>query len=115
MIRVGCRASANCGTPKSNSPWKVESADQEGAGEHDLAEPGPAGEGTARGLPLLVALGVSAQAPSTESEAPPISIRWVGPQRVTSWPKIRCQMSSSGKASRELAPQIAIIRAPIGA
>ncbi len=57
----------------------------------------------------------SAQAPSTESEAPPISIRWVGPQRVTSWPKIRCQMSSRGKAASELAPQIAIISAPIGA
>ena len=32
--------------------------------------------------------------------APPIIIRWVGPQSVTSWPKIRCQKSSSGKPSR---------------
>ena len=37
--------------------------------------------------------------------APPISIRWVGPQSVTSWPKSRCQKSSSGKPTSENAPQ----------
>ena len=40
----------------------------------------------------------SAIAPSVASEPPPMSIRWVGPQSVTSWPKRRCQRSSSGKA-----------------
>ena len=44
-----------------------------------------------------------------------ISIRWVGDQRVTSWPKIRCQTSSSGKAMSEKAPQAAIMIAPTGA
>ncbi len=47
--------------------------------------------------------------------APPISIRWVGPQRVTSWPKRRCQTSSSGKPISEKAPQAAIRMPPMGA
>ena len=47
--------------------------------------------------------------------APPISIRWVGPQSVTSWPKRRCQKSSRGKAIREKAPQAAISTPPTGA
>ena len=47
--------------------------------------------------------------------APPISIRWVGPQRVTSWPKRRCQMSSSGKPIRAKAPQAVISTPPTGA
>ena len=37
--------------------------------------------------------------------APPRSIRWVGPQRVTSWPKMRCQTSSRGKPASENPPQ----------
>ena len=37
--------------------------------------------------------------------APPISIRCVGPQSVTSWPKMRCQTSSSGKPISANAPQ----------
>ena len=47
--------------------------------------------------------------------APPISIRCVGPQSVTSWPKSRCQMSSSGKPSSENAPQAQISTPPSGA
>ena len=37
--------------------------------------------------------------PSTAITAPDIIIRWVAPQSVTSWPKSRCEMSSSGKPS----------------
>ena len=48
--------------------------------------------------------------PSVASDAPPISIRWVGPQSVTSWPNSRCHMSSSGKPMSANAPQAAIIR-----
>ena len=33
----------------------------------------------------------------SDRPAPPISIRWVGPHSVTSWPKMRCQTSSRGK------------------
>ena len=52
---------------------------------------------------------------SGSSTAPPISIRWVGPQRVTSWPKSRCHMSSSGKPTSEKAPQAQISTPPSGA
>ena len=53
--------------------------------------------------------------PSVASDAPPISMRWVGPQSVTSWPNSRCQMSSSGKPLSANAPQAAIIAPPTGA
>ena len=47
--------------------------------------------------------------------APPIIIRWVGPHSVTSWPKMRCQMSSSGKPIIAYIPQAAISNPPTGA
>ena len=47
--------------------------------------------------------------------APPINIRWVGPQRVTSCPKRWCHMSSSGKPISEKAPQTQISTPPSGA
>jgi hypothetical protein len=47
--------------------------------------------------------------------APPISIRCVGPQSVTSWPNRRCQTSSSGKPASANAPQAAISTPPTGA
>ena len=53
--------------------------------------------------------------PSSVIEAPPISIRWVGPHRVTSWPNSRCQKSSSGKPSSANAPQAQISTPPRGA
>ena len=53
--------------------------------------------------------------PTSDMPAPPISIRCVGPQSVTSWPKSRCQTSSSGKPIRANAPQAAIRRPPTGA
>ena len=50
-----------------------------------------------RGRRAVIASPISTMPPSVASDAPPISIRWVGPQSVTSWPNSRCQMSSSGK------------------
>ncbi|SHV64785.1 Uncharacterised protein [Mycobacteroides abscessus subsp. abscessus] len=50
-----------------------------------------------------------------DSPAPPISIRWVGPQSVTSWPKMRCQMSSSGNPINAYRPHMAISSPPTGA
>ncbi len=47
--------------------------------------------------------------------APPISIRCVGPQSVTSWPKIRCQTSSSGNPIRAKADAASIAIPPSGA
>ena len=35
-----------------------------------------------------------------DSPAPVMSMRWVGPHSVTSWPNSRCQTSSSGKPRR---------------
>ena len=46
--------------------------------------------------------------------APPMSMRCVGPQSVTSWPKRRCQPSSSGKASSEKLPEANISTPPSG-
>ncbi len=46
---------------------------------------------------------------------PPVSmIRWVGPHKVTSWPKIECQMSSSGNPSRANAPHAVMTRPLVG-
>ena len=53
--------------------------------------------------------------PTRVIPAPPISMRWVGPHSVTSWPNRRCQKSSSGKAISENAPQAAISTPPTGA
>ena len=63
---------------------------------------------------VVIASPISTMPPSVASDAPPISIRWVGPQSVTSWPNSRCHMSSSGKPGSANAPQAAIIRPPIG-
>ena len=53
--------------------------------------------------------------PISEIEAPPISIRCVGPQSVTSWPNSRCQTSSSGKPISAKPPAAAISTPPSGA
>ena len=97
-------------------------ADQQAAHQADAAQPRRSGRarraGGSRRTP-----GARARIPSTSSTAwpirvmpaPPISIRWVGPQRVTSWPNRRCQTSSSGKPIRAKAPQAAIRTPPTGA
>ena len=53
--------------------------------------------------------------PTSVIAAPPISIRCVGPQSVTSWPKRRCHTSSSGKPISEKAPQAQTSTPPSGA
>lgn len=50
-----------------------------------------------------------------DNPAPPMSIRCVGPQSVTSWPKMRCQMSSSGKPISAYRPHSAMSTPPTGA
>ena len=54
-------------------------------------------------------------APSVESDAPPNSSRWVGPHSVTSWPKMRCHMSSSGKPASATPEQTRMRMPPSGA
>ena len=115
---IGWNTSLNCGTPKSNSPWNVErpvmtapksSGSWKRASRIGLSE---------RGAGLVLAALPSRcriRAPTTENAAPPNSSRCVGPQSVTSWPKMRCQMSSSGNASREIEPQTVMITPPSGA
>ena len=53
--------------------------------------------------------------PISVMTAPPISIRWVGPQSVTSWPNSRCQPSSSGNPASAKAPAAQISTPPSGA
>jgi hypothetical protein len=53
--------------------------------------------------------------PSVESDAPPNSSRCVGPHSVTSWPKMRCQMSSSGKPISATPEHTRISTPPSGA
>jgi hypothetical protein len=114
---IGSKTKRNCGTPKSNSAWKVDrprrnapgSATRRNAATQDFS-------------PRALAVGVARFASTSRTArpisviaAPPISIRWVGPQRVTSWPKRRCQTSSSGKPISENAPQAVIRMPPTGA
>ncbi len=119
---TGSSTRRNWGTPKSNSAWKVDSP---------ISRPPIRPTRRSRTIKAGSVGGGSvadpweprARIPSTSSTAwpirvipaPPISIRWVGPQRVTSWPNSRCQRSSSGKPTRAKAPQAAIRSPPTGA
>ncbi len=53
--------------------------------------------------------------PSSVITAPPMSMRCVGPQSVTSWPKSRCQKSSSGNAMSANRPVAHMSTPPSGA
>ena len=57
----------------------------------------------------------STSRPTSDSPAPPMSMRWVGPQSVTSWPNSRCHTSSRGKPSSAYMPAPASSRPPTGA
>ena len=110
-ISIGWKRKSNCGTPKSNSAWKVESP---------IRKP-PASDARRSGTPRSRPPGrervPSASRiawPISEIEAPPISIRWVGPQSVTSCPNSRCHMSSSGKPISAKPPAAAMSSAPSG-
>ena len=99
-ISIGWKTSRNCGTPKSNSAWKVERPIRKRARRattrpHERAHAALAGRRRSRrAAPPRRA---ARPARSASSPAPPISIRCVGPHSVTSWPNSRCQTSSSGK------------------
>ena len=74
-------------------------ADQQAAGAARSAQASSA-PGSRRALGRASPLALDVQhgdAHQRHRAAPPISIRWVGPHRVTSWPNRRCQTSSSGK------------------
>ena len=113
--RIGCHTRRNCGTPKSNSAWNVDrptsraptttaSSDRRSRGRRGWVWPA-----------LREPSAYRIHAPRIENVAPPISSRCVGPHKVTSCPKIRCHMSSSGKAISDTAPQAQITSAPSGA
>jgi hypothetical protein len=48
-------------------------------------------------LPALAPSCSRTSRPTSDRPAPPMSMRWVGPHSVTSWPNSRCHTSSSGK------------------
>ena len=112
-ISTGWSTSRNCGTPKSNSAWKVDRptssppmSPMRRAAQDDRRDTRP---GAHRRPVPREALGDAARhSPTSDMTAPPMSMRCVGPQSVTSWPKSRCQTSSSGKPSSAKAPHAAI-------
>ena len=92
-------------------------AEQQAAGQRDAAHEARPRRPRWRESPALARLPSTSSTarPMSVIAAPPKSIRWVGPQSVTSWPKSRCHMSSSGKPISEKAPQAAIRTPPSGA
>ena len=116
ISRIGWKTSRNCGTAKSNSPWKVESPIRKAPPSSTcitrrlrVARSGRTARETA--APSIRRI----MPPSVESEAPPNSSRCVGPHSVTSWPKMRCQRSSSGKPASATPEQKRISTPPSGA
>ena len=113
---TGWKSSRNCGTEKSNSAWTVERPTRNAPASSARRRIGALLFGS---RPDLVAArapsAIRIAAASVASEAPPISIRCVGPQSVTSWPNSRCQTSSSGKPDSAKPAQAVISTAPSGA
>ena len=120
MISIGWKHEAELGHAEVELGLERGQADQQAAGQRRRAR--------TRSDPVDLAVGaaadaVGAQRPrpaarrcrSASSTAPPISIRWVGPHSVTSWPNRRCQTSSSGKPISAKAPQAQISTPPSGA
>ena len=118
IMSIGWKMSWNCGTPRSNSSWNVVIAMSRPPGSHVLR----------RCLTHHFSVWIwpvrfmtrttstwSTAIPSSAIEAPPMSMRCVGPQSVTSWPKSRCHWSSSGKASSEKLPDANMRMPPSGA
>ncbi|SLI00094.1 Uncharacterised protein [Mycobacteroides abscessus subsp. abscessus] len=101
-MSMGCSTRRNCSTPKSYSTWNT---------DRPMMRPPKA---NARMNHSSLPSGRSST-PTSDSPAPPMSIRWVGPQRVTSWPKMRCQMSSRGKPISAYRPAPAMRMPPTGA
>ena len=116
MTSIGPKIIRNCGTPKSNSTGKTirpikRPPDRATRRSHMIHESSPRlRTGSARPASTIrIAIPIRVMA------APPMSIRWVGPQSVTSWPKILCQTSSRGKPIRANIPQVVITTPPRGA
>ena len=114
-ISIGSNTWRNWGTPKSNSIWNTD--------RPMMMPPKPRYLIDLRKMPSLGLSSPIARWPSysrssaeiVENPAPPIIIRWVGPHSVTSWPKMRCQTSSSGKPVKAYRPQPAIRKPLTGA
>ena len=117
MISIGWKIIRNCGTPKSNSAWKVESPSRNAPGSEIAAhEARPTAARRAGRVRCAAPASTNSTAsPISVIAAPPISIRCVGPHSVTSWPNSRCQTSSSGNPISENAPAAAISTPPSGA
>ena len=116
-ISSGWKMKRNCGTPKSNSPWKVDRP-MSSPPIRPMRRTATAKDASvmrSKRTPRACMPSASRIAwPMSESPAPPKSIRCVGPQSVTSWPNIRCHMSSSGKPSRAKPAQAASSTPPTG-
>ena len=114
MISIGWKTIRNCGTPKSNSAWKVESPSNSAPGSEIAAHERRPTPAPSRVLAPPASTNSTAS-PISVIAAPPISIRCVGPHSVTSWPNSRCQTSSSGKPISANVPAAAISTPPSGA
>ena len=118
MISSGWNTKRNCGTPKSNSAWKVESASRNppvsATASSSRVSAGACSDRPAARFARMPSTDSTA-IPTSVIAAPPISIRCVGPQSVTSCPNSRCQTSSSGKPVSENAPHAQISTPPSGA
>ena len=108
MISIGWKTKRNCGTLKSNSAWKVERPSSRPPGSA-MRRAKIAQDFSRSGVPAAALARTPSMSrtdrPTSVIDAPPMSMRCVGPQSVTSWPKRRCQTSSSGKPISENAPQ----------
>ena len=119
MMSIGWKTSWNCGMPRSNSSWNVDSAMSRPPGSQTLAQvldpPAPRGRSwPSRFIARMTSTWMHGDADSV-MQAPPMSMRCVGPHSVTSWPKSRCQRSSSGKPSSEKLPAANMMIPPSGA
>ena len=91
-MSTGWKRSWNCGTPKSNSAWKVDRPISSAPVTRACTR-----RATLRGRPTSKPWRTTIHSPSVLRPAPPIINRWVGPQSVTSSPNSACQIASSGK------------------
>ena len=118
MMSIGWKMSWNCGMPRSNSSWNVDSAMSMPPGHHMRRRP-PTHHTSRSNVPSRFIARMTSTCriamATSVMHAPPMSMRCVGPQSVTSWPKSRCHWSSSGKPIREKLPAANMITPPSGA
>ena len=118
MMSIGWKRSWNCGTPRSNSSWNVDSAMRTPPATRSLRRPlthqTSRSNVPSRFIWRMTSTCSTAMAMSVMA-APPMSMRCVGPQSVTSWPNSRCHWSSSGNASSEKLPATNMRMPPSGA